>query len=347
MLTDCQQASTTQAALTVSAPPGYGAFFCGGPILRWIAGQLINQRQELGHPSIQAHGRLPVEHFKRQSRSIQQPLKSTESRIPVNDLTGKRPPAVNQLECHIPDAWHMPRVRNVYREAVHSKLSVRKSPPSCSDWSRLLLSAAGHSWLTRVGRQPSVCSPDSWALWALVVFQTSAKLHWRKHKCSKMKSPPVHREQGNALRWKTYEQSDDLERFLEALAPFWNFGFPEMHKKEGGGKTHHKLNIILCSHNQVHPLSAIQLFHLYFFFFFWSKSSSSPHVSARDLACRQASLWLTHSSEWESFLPGGTVIPVKRWISFNVPVSNACQSKCQVLTSVITWMFHGWFLLFT
>lgn len=300
-----QHASTTQAALTVSPPPGYGAFFCGGPILRWIAGQLINQRHELGHPSIQAHGRLPVEHFKRQSRSIQQPLKSTESRIPVNDLAGKRPPAVNQLECHIPDAWHMPWVRNVYREAVHSELSVRKSPPPFSDWSRLLLSAAGHSWLTRVGRQPSVCSPDSWALWALVVFQTSAELHWKKRKCSKMKSPPVHREQGNALRRKTYEQSDDLERFLEALAPFWNFGFLEKHKKEGRGwgGTNHKLNIILCSHNQVRPLSAIQLFHLYFFFFFEARVLP-PHTSVLEiwLVDRLHCDWHTHQNENPSCL---------------------------------------------
>lgn len=35
------------------------------------------------------------------------------------------------------------------------------------------------------------------------------------------------------------------------------------------------------------------------------------NVSAWDLACRQASLWLTHSSEWESFPPGGTMIPAK------------------------------------
>lgn len=125
MLTDCQLAPKTQASLNVSPPSGYGVFFCSGPLLQWSARQLINQRQELSHPSIQARGRLPVEHFKRQSRSIQQPLKSTESRISVNDLTGKRPPAVNQLECHIPNAWHMPWVRNVYRAAVHSELSAR------------------------------------------------------------------------------------------------------------------------------------------------------------------------------------------------------------------------------
>lgn len=92
MLTNCQQAPETQAALKVSPPPGYGAFFCRSPVLRRSTGQLINQRRVLSHPSIQARGRLPVEHFKRQSRSIQQPLKSTESRIPVNDLAGKRPP---------------------------------------------------------------------------------------------------------------------------------------------------------------------------------------------------------------------------------------------------------------
>lgn len=81
--------------------------FCGG-----VPGSLlIRGKSSAIHPSRRTAAR-PVEHFKRQSRSIQQPLKSTESRIPVNDLAGKRPPAVNQLECHIPDAWHMPRVRN-------------------------------------------------------------------------------------------------------------------------------------------------------------------------------------------------------------------------------------------
>lgn len=83
------------------------------------------------------------------------------------------------------------------------------------------------------------------------------------------------------------------------------------------------------------------------FFFFFPRQELFWNVDAWDLACRQASLWLTHSSKWESFLPGGAVIPVKLWISFNVPVSNACQSKCQVLTSVITWMFDAWILIFT
>lgn len=162
----------------------------------------------------------------------------------------------------------------------------------------------------------------------------------------------MHRERGKRASPGSVWTERRLGAFFGGISAFLKFlDFRKCTKKKGRKKKkmpqQHKLNILQCSHNQACPPSAIQIFHLCFFFFFWSKSSSSPNVSARDLACRQASLWLTHSSEWESFLPGGTVIPVKWWISFNVPVSNACQSKCQVLTSVITWMFHGWFLLFT
>lgn len=125
------------------------------------------------------------------------------------------------------------------------------------------------------------------------------------------------------------------------ISAFLKFGFPEMQQKKSLSPPP-KLNILYSSHNQC---AFPQLFRYSICNFL--RREFLLNVSAWDLACRQASLWLTHSSKWESFLPGGTVIPVKWWISFNVPVSNACQSKCQVLTSVITWMFDARFLLFT
>lgn len=154
-----------------------------------------------------------------------------------------------------------------------------------------------------------------------------------------MKSPPVRRKQRTALPPQTYERRDDSERFA-ALVPSWNLDFQKCNNKKKPQPS--KLNILYSSHNQC---AFPQLFRYSICNFL--RREFLLNVSAWDLACRQASLWLTHSSKWESFLPGGTVIPVKWWISFNVPVSNACQSKCQVLTSVITWMFDARFLLFT
>lgn len=149
-------------------------FSAAALVLRWSAGRLINQRPELSHPSIQAAAACPWNILKRQSRSIQQPLKSTESRIPVNDLAGestspRKSTGVSYTRCV---------AHAVGEECVQSGRSLRawrsKSPAAVLRLDSAAPVSAGRSWLTGVGRQPSVCSPDSWAFWGLIVFQASA-----------------------------------------------------------------------------------------------------------------------------------------------------------------------------